>query len=200
MDPLSMVPPKWAEAWLRSLLPSRDRETVSGDLLEEYRETIRPSRSQFAADLWYVGQVGIFGWRIGLWALALAAILVGRTALDWFVPVTDFAQRAETTTLLTASVVLVVGASSALRTQSVWAGVIGTATAMTLAAILCTIANAVMYARWHDPQTLAAIERSGGLSEVLLVPLTLILPGTAVGSFGAWLASRRRPVNKAAAR
>jgi hypothetical protein len=177
-------------------LPARDRETVSGDLLEEYRETIRPTRSPLAADAWYVGQVMIFGWRIALWAVLLAAILVGRTALDWFAPVADFAQRAESTTLFVASMLLVAGASSSLRTQSAWSGVVGTAVVVTLTAILCTMANALMYARWHDPVTLAAIERSGGLIEVFSIPLALILPGTAVGSFGAWLATRRRSATR----
>jgi hypothetical protein len=193
MDPQSVAPPSWAEAWLRASLPVRDRETVSGDLLEEYRAAIRPSRSQLAADLWYIGQVSVFAWRTGFWALVLASIFVGRTALDWFVPVSDFAQRAETTTLMTASILLVIGASHTLRTQSISAGVVGTATVVTLTAVLCTLANGVIYARWHDAATLAAIERSGGLLEVFLIPLALMLPGTAVGSFGAWLASRRRP-------
>src|SRR5688500_10263372 len=35
-------PPRWAEAILRLLLKPEDRESVSGDLLEEYRETIVP--------------------------------------------------------------------------------------------------------------------------------------------------------------
>ena len=193
MDPQSMTPPRWAEAWLRASLPVRDRETVSGDLLEEYRATIRPSRSQLAADIWYVGQVSVFAWRTELWALALTSIFVGRTALDWFVPVNDFAQRAETTTLMTASILLVIGASHTLRTQSISAGVVGTATVVTLTAMLCTMANGVMYALRHDAETLAAIETSGGLLEVFLLPLALILPGTVVGSFGAWLAAQRRP-------
>ena len=146
-----------------------------------------------------MGQVGRFGWRLALWAVLLATILVGRTALDWFVPVADFAQRAESTTLMVASILLVVGASGTLRTQSAWAGVIGTAVVVTLTAVLCTVANAVMLARWHDAVTLAAIERSGGLMEVFSIPLALILPGTAVGSFGAWLATRRRSATRLSA-
>lgn len=193
MDPQSMTPPRWAEAWLRASLPVRDRESVSGDLLEEYRVAIRPNRSRLAADLWYLRQVSVFGWRTGLWALVLTSIFVGRTALDWFVPVNEFAQRAETTTLMTASILLVAGASHTLRTRSMTAGVVGTVTVVSLTAILCTIANGVMYARWHDAQTLAAIERSGGLLEVFLIPLAVVLPGTVVGSFGAWLATQRRP-------
>src|SRR5215467_7782266 len=36
-------PPTWAESLLRLLLTSKDRESVSGDLLEEYRESIVPA-------------------------------------------------------------------------------------------------------------------------------------------------------------
>ncbi len=35
-------PPRWAEAILRSLLRPADRESISGDLLEEYRVARRP--------------------------------------------------------------------------------------------------------------------------------------------------------------
>lgn len=96
----SVAPPPWAEAWLRSWLLTRDRETVSGDLLEEYRERIRPHR----------------------------------------------APRAELTTLMTASVLLVLGASSTLRTQSVSAGAITTFSVLVLSAALCMIGNALLLA------------------------------------------------------
>ena len=35
------TPPRWAEALLRSLVRPSDRESISGDLLEEYREVHR---------------------------------------------------------------------------------------------------------------------------------------------------------------
>ena len=57
------TPPRWADVVLRLLLAPRDRQTVSGDLLEEYRETIHPARGRRRADLWYVSQVVGFAWR-----------------------------------------------------------------------------------------------------------------------------------------
>ena len=36
----SVRPPRWAEAVLRALLGRDDAETVSGDLIEEYRESV----------------------------------------------------------------------------------------------------------------------------------------------------------------
>jgi hypothetical protein len=53
-------PPAWAESLLRRLLSARDRETISGDLLEEYREAIVPLRGAGRAGIWYVGQVMSF--------------------------------------------------------------------------------------------------------------------------------------------
>jgi hypothetical protein len=47
-------PPRWMEGLLRLLLKRRDRDTIVGDLLEEYREVIVPTRSRFRADLWYL--------------------------------------------------------------------------------------------------------------------------------------------------
>ena len=46
-------PPRWAEAILHRRLAVRDRYTVTGDLLEEYREEILPARGGFRAALWY---------------------------------------------------------------------------------------------------------------------------------------------------
>jgi len=41
---ICMKPPRWSEHLLRSLLLDRDRDTISGDLLEEYRDVAVPTR------------------------------------------------------------------------------------------------------------------------------------------------------------
>src|SRR5262249_25579935 len=46
-------PPRWAEALLRFCLSPRDRDSVTGDLLEEYREVILPSRGRWRANFWH---------------------------------------------------------------------------------------------------------------------------------------------------
>lgn len=62
------TPPRRAEAVLRALLAPQDRETVSGDLLEEYRESVHPVYGPRRADLWYVTQVAGFARRANrLW-------------------------------------------------------------------------------------------------------------------------------------
>jgi hypothetical protein len=59
---------------LRALLASRDRDTVSGDLLEEYREVVLPARGPLLARLWYIRQVASFVTAIGL----------AHTVIAWF--------------------------------------------------------------------------------------------------------------------
>ena len=77
--------PLWAEALLHIVLPARDRESVAGDLLEEYREEVLPKQGRFRARLWYVRQVlmVVDGIRFGvmLGAVLGAWILIG-TAID----------------------------------------------------------------------------------------------------------------------
>jgi hypothetical protein len=66
-------PPRWAEALLRSLLRPSDRESISGDLLEEYREVRRPALGGRRANAWYVKHVLSVFWRL-LWPFATAMI------------------------------------------------------------------------------------------------------------------------------
>jgi hypothetical protein len=54
--PVRDEPPRWVEYLLRVFLKSRDRETIVGDLFEEYREVACPTRGRFRAQLWYVRQ------------------------------------------------------------------------------------------------------------------------------------------------
>lgn len=51
-----MGPPAWMELLLRSLLPVRDRETVAGDLYEEFCDRRASRRSSVGASLWYLLQ------------------------------------------------------------------------------------------------------------------------------------------------
>lgn len=54
-------PNAFAQAFLELVLPANSRETVSGDLLEEYRDARVPVVGRFRANLWYLRQVaGIF--------------------------------------------------------------------------------------------------------------------------------------------
>jgi hypothetical protein len=68
-------PPEAAELILRAILPVATRESVSGDLLEEYRESRVPASGRFRADLWYWRQVGGM-WLRAYWWLVLPAVLL----------------------------------------------------------------------------------------------------------------------------
>ena len=49
---MSVSPPAWAEALLRLVVRRGDFDAISGDLLEEYRESIHPARGRAGADRW----------------------------------------------------------------------------------------------------------------------------------------------------
>lgn len=50
------APPRWLERLLTLCLSPRDRETISGDLLEEYREEQVPQLGSLRANVWYLRQ------------------------------------------------------------------------------------------------------------------------------------------------
>ncbi len=51
------TPPRWAESVLERILADADRQTVPGDLREEFAEVIQPARGRLKANLWYLRQV-----------------------------------------------------------------------------------------------------------------------------------------------
>jgi hypothetical protein len=61
----AQAPPRWAEALLRAGLGPRDRESIAGDLAEEYQEAVLPARGRVRADLWYLRQVASVIWHLG---------------------------------------------------------------------------------------------------------------------------------------
>ncbi len=66
-----MKPPRWSEHLLRSLLLDRDRDTISGDLLEEYRDVAVPTRGAKGARWWYRRQVAGVLWHTAQPSLAI---------------------------------------------------------------------------------------------------------------------------------
>lgn len=179
-------PPRWAESLLRLLLKPEDRESVSGDLLEEYRETIVPTLGS-AADRWYVRQVASFLVRASwLWGGILGAALVVRYLLDTLVPPTDYFLRATILTYTIMASCLLTGFSTAWRGRSMRAGIVISFSAATIGALISIVGTGVMLAIWHDPATLDAWRRSGGLQEAFIdVPLKLVAIGVTLGFGGA---------------
>ena len=59
-DMIRDSPPDWLRRTLWAVLSSRDRETIAGDLLEEYREEQLPRSGSVRANYWYLRQVMSF--------------------------------------------------------------------------------------------------------------------------------------------
>lgn len=81
-------PPGWMTAWLQTVVSARDQEVIAGDLIEEYREVVLPTKGLLRAHIWYAVQVVGFvrqaEWFLlrscGIWLILLVA------AIPVFVP------------------------------------------------------------------------------------------------------------------
>jgi len=113
-------PPTWAERALMVVLKPDDRESVSGDLLEGYRESIHAGANRHDADWRYVREVVGFVWRATwVWGVLLALLTIGRDALDWFAPPASFDTRSAVSTYAHAAIFLAIGVSTAWRGRSI---------------------------------------------------------------------------------
>jgi hypothetical protein len=186
-------PPRWADVLLQLVLSSADQESISGDLLEEYRDTIVPRRGRPAADHWYVRQVSGYVWRATWpWALAFGGAFLVRTGYDWRVPTTDFLTRSAMTTAVGATTLMSAGFWTSWRSGSVVAGAVIAAVTSQIAAVFSVVGVTSMLAVWHDADTMRAIAGSGGLLEVYTLPFTTIIPARVVGTIGGTLGSFTR--------
>ena len=194
-------PPRWAEGVLRSMLASEHRDSVSGDLLEEYRATIVPARGQSSADLWYVGQVAGYAWRdTRLWAMLFSAAFVVRQAFDFFVPTHDFYFRSLLTTYTAVALLAATSLWSAWRSGSFVAGIVVTIVMTQVAAVLSVLGVSFLLAIWHDPATMKAAADSGGVAEAYVLPFMAVIPALIVGTVAAAIGSVSRRVFAGTAR
>ena len=189
---MNPTPPHWAEAVLRLFLARSDFDSVSGDLLEEYRLTVHVARGRRRANVWYATQVLGFAWRRAQpWAILLAVAFIARTAIDWRVPTTDFGSRSALSTTLDVGILLLAGFWAGVRSGSFAAGPAIGVVASVVAAPIKIVGVALLLARWHDPATMAAIHNSGGLAEVFELPLLMFVPAVLLGSIGGSLGALR---------
>jgi hypothetical protein len=176
-------PPQWAEALLRLLLKPEDRDSVSGDLLEEYRDSIVSALGS-KADRWYVKQVGWFLLR-ACWlpGVLIGSALVGRYLFDTLVPTRDFAQRSRIMSLAIIVVCLLGAFRTSLRTRSMRAGLLTSILAGALGGVVSIIGGAAMAV--FRPAILSEWRHTGGIDEVfLVVPLIMVWVGVVMGTVG----------------
>src|SRR5215208_189298 len=190
------TPPRLAEGILRLLLAPHDRESVSGDLLEEYRESIHPSRGKLRADAWYIAQLSGFFWRSNaVPALLLLMSTLGRTALDWLAPTTNFDVRATVSTLGSMAILTIAGILAGWRSRSPWAGTLAGAMVPLVVAPFVIGGISLLLLFNHDAQAMAAIRVSGGLDEAFTFPLMLVIPGVTLGTLGGLLSYGARRIS-----
>ncbi len=175
-------PPRLAEALLGSLLKRNTRDSILGDLMEQYVARVFSARGPRAANRWYVGQVLRIVFRTQApWTALLATTLVARTALDWVSPTTDFELRAAVTTALVVLTVSAAGFAAGRLTGLLRSGPLAAMAAAAFAAGFANAASLVLLAVFPGEQAATAIALSGGLREVFTLPVSLIVPAALFG-------------------
>ncbi len=210
IDRPTRLPPSWAESLLRLILRQEDRDSVSGDLLEEYRESIVPAQGA-RADRWYIRQVTWYVLRATwTWGALVGAICVWRYLLDTLAPIHYtpgvIAFRSAVMSQALMATFSGCGAWHAWRTGHLRAGVLLALIAATIGGYLGMAGTLICLAFSHGPETMAAIEGSGGLFEGFPgVPLLLMIaavitsiPGAIAGRLMAAIYGRSRPNTKSA--
>ena len=139
---MTPAPPDWAQSLISMLVPARTRDSVVGDLLEEYRGTQVPDHGVAAANRWYIRQALGFLWAAAWPAgLALAGNLMGRLTLDIYIdPGADPAMRSSITTYIAMAIFVLSGFHIGRTTRQV----AGAALAALAATAVATIAACVM--------------------------------------------------------
>ena len=189
-DSQTPLPPRWAESLLRMLLSPADRDSVSGDLLEEYRESIVPTLGA-KAYAWYVRQVAGYALRKAwLWGALVGAILVARYLVDSLDPVryTPGVVHPRSAIMSYALMATFAWASAwqTWRTGHLRSGMLVAVATAACGGVLSAAGTVACLAVWHDAETLRAVQGSGGLAEALWgVPLLLVPIGLITGTIGA---------------
>ena len=196
----STLPPRWAEGLLRTMLPARDRESVSGDLLEEYCESVAPLGGRAMANRWYVRQVAsVIVRHQTIWALLFALALVVRAAADAFVPTDSFATRAAVTRYVAVNIWLSAGFACGWRTASLTGAIVGGGITAVLACLLVYAGTAailgVVVVSGNDAAWVS-IQRSGGVAEMFVLPVLAVVPAMALATIGGAAALLTRRVHR----
>ena len=119
------------------------------------------------------------------WGVLLASAVIARDSLDWFLaPTTDFYARSVVSTAIAAAIFAAAGGWASWRSHSIVTSIVAGMGVGGASALIVIGVSAATLAIWHDPHTMATIRASGGIGEVFLLPLLVIVPGTACATIG----------------
>ena len=185
-------PPRWAESTLKSLLRPSDRESISGDLLEEYREVRRPQLGAIRANAWYVKQMLSVLWRL-LWPCLFA--LTALTLLSLKIKALWYGSLVQAPLVSLADALLYVwgGYYASRRTGLIRTGIIVAGATSLIAFTILFTSLAIL-----NPSLLVAPFTKPFIVFILSVMLLLalsvgIVAGTVGGVFGKWLGRPMAP-------
>jgi hypothetical protein len=189
----SSAPPSWAQDLLTWLVPLSSEESIPGDLLEEYRQAVRPSRGQWRANLWYLKQVAGFLCRLTWMFVVLnASAVVLRTLLDTFAPPgfgphsyqlrSSWSSRAAILTFLLA------GCYAGYRMRRANSGTLAAFTASAVGHTLALGFQVVLFYTVirHDPAMLHVFYVTGGWGEAIGMPVVITMIAAPLGLLGGF--------------
>ncbi len=180
-------PPRWAEALMGTLVPIERKESITGDLLEEYRQAVVPRRGRVRADLWYGRQIARALWAlIAMLFVAALTVSIAREVLDELVPASpagNYQLRAAVLTWAMIACCFSAGAWTGWRTGRAAAGAI--AAPLTFGAAVLGGFVASFACRMFGVQSAySAIEVDRPLA-VIIVPLVALVFTAGLGMSGA---------------
>ena len=189
MTTSELNPPRWADDLLRLCLKPADRQSISGDLLEEYREVRRPTLGALRANAWYVTQVLSVVSRL-MWPAVATMTTVTLFSLAIKLPSKYSLVQAPGVSVLDAIVCAWAGYYVSRRTRLVRTGLMAAGITGLFAPGIFLTAAAV-----RDPRLLLAPFSKPFIFVILFtVSLVAISFGIVVGAFGAALARYLPPV------
>jgi len=191
--PDSSAPPSWAQELLTWLVPLSSEESIPGDLLEEYREAVRPSRGRWRANLWYLRQVAGFLCRLAwMFVMLNAAALILRTIFDTFAPPGfaphSYQLRSSLSTYAAVGTFLLAGCYAGYRMGRANAGTLAASTTSAGGHALALGFGVVLFYTVirHDPAKLNVFYVTGGWGEAIGMPVIITIIAAPLGLLGGF--------------
>jgi hypothetical protein len=180
-------PPQWAQTLLRLLQTPANQESVPGDLLEEYRETVQPTRGRWRADAWYVRQVNGFLWRASLpWGILRGGAELARLLFDTVAPPVNYGPRSAMTTWTALATYVVLGAHAAYRSGHARSGGLVALGASAIGYVIWVVGATVLFSLViaRDSGMLRLFNVTGGWGEVIFLPVMVLPVGVSAAVLG----------------